>query len=111
MGIVRSILLTKFGFTPDNILMLDDMMNVGYIDSMPEMPVVPTRQNVLAGLKDLLEKSKAADVAFLYFDGHGGSVDDTNGDEADGFDETLGCSDGGLLDDEVATYISQVLGP
>jgi hypothetical protein len=50
---------------------------------------VPTKQNMLNAFKWLVAGAKAGDSLFLHFSGHGGQQKDTNGDEADGFDETI----------------------
>lgn len=44
---------------------------------------------------------KSGDLFFLSYSGHGGQVDDTNGDEADRMDETWVCHDRQLVDDEL----------
>ena len=40
-------------------------------------------------LDRITQYSKAGDVVFIHYSGHGGRVRDTSGDEADGYDETL----------------------
>jgi len=49
----------------------------------------PSRSNILDAYKKIVRESKAGDVAFLHYSGHGGKVRDRNGDESDGHDETL----------------------
>ena len=44
---------------------------------------------------------KSGDLFFLTYSGHGGQVKDTNGDEADGMDETWVCYDRQFVDDEL----------
>ena len=44
---------------------------------------------------------KSGDLFFLTYSGHGGQVDDTNGEEKDRMDETWVCYDRQLVDDEL----------
>jgi hypothetical protein len=44
---------------------------------------------------------KSGDLYFLTYSGHGGQVDDTNGDEEDRMDETWVCYDRQFVDDEL----------
>jgi len=50
---------------------------------------IPTKQNMINAFKWLVQGAKAGDSLFLHYSGHGGQQKDTNGDEADGFDETI----------------------
>lgn len=52
---------------------------------------------ILAAAKTL----KAGDLFLLTYSGHGGQVNDTNGDEKDRMDETWVCYDRQLVDDEL----------
>eukprot|EP01094_Clydonella_sp_ATCC50884_P017203 TRINITY_DN2950_c0_g1_i1.p1 TRINITY_DN2950_c0_g1~~TRINITY_DN2950_c0_g1_i1.p1 ORF type:complete len:375 (-),score=181.60 TRINITY_DN2950_c0_g1_i1:231-1355(-) len=67
----------------------------------------PTRANIIAGMRWLVEGAKEGDSLFFHYSGHGGSVKDDTGesDEADGMDETFIPLDykeaGMILDDEV----------
>ncbi len=67
----------------------------------------PTRANMIAGFKWLLENAKANDSLFLHYSGHGGSQKDVdpNTDEVDGTDETWCPCDydsaGQIVDDEL----------
>ena len=47
----------------------------------------PTKKNILEAFDRVVEYSKAGDVVFIHYSGHGGRVRDTSGDEADGYDE------------------------
>lgn len=49
----------------------------------------PTRANIMNAYKRLVKESKEGDVAFCHYSGHGGRLPDDNGDEEDGYDETL----------------------
>jgi metacaspase-1 len=82
----------------DEVMVLTD-------DQTSDKCKMPTRDNILNGFKWLKQGSKSGDSLIMHYSGHGGSVKDLNGDEEDGFDETL-CpvdyaSAGQILDDEV----------
>ena len=71
-----------------------------------------TREGIISGIRDWL---LAGDRALLYFSGHGYQRPDTDGDEADGFDETLvphdvvienGVVHGMIADDEIDDLIA-----
>ena len=49
----------------------------------------PTKRNIEDAFRRVTEYSKAGDVVFIHYSGHGGRVRDLSGDEDDGYDETL----------------------
>ncbi len=49
----------------------------------------PTRNNILDSLKQLVSNARAGDILIFHYSGHGGQVEDLNGDEEDGMDETI----------------------
>jgi len=76
---VKSYLMDCHGFLAENItVLLDDGISIS-----------PTRQNILRAYEQLVAESKAGDVVFCHYSGHGGRLRDDDGDEADGYDETL----------------------
>lgn len=50
---------------------------------------MPTKDNILAGFRWLVQGAQAGDSLFLHYSGHGSHQSDDNGDEHDGQDETL----------------------
>mmetsp|Transcript_25354 Transcript_25354/g.33633 ORF Transcript_25354/g.33633 Transcript_25354/m.33633 type:complete len:295 (-) Transcript_25354:215-1099(-) len=76
---IKKYIMDVHGFEEENIVMLVD-------DGECEMP---TRENMMNAYKWLVESSEAGDAVFTHFSGHGGQLRDQDGDEADGFDETL----------------------
>mmetsp|Transcript_26048 Transcript_26048/g.60482 ORF Transcript_26048/g.60482 Transcript_26048/m.60482 type:complete len:341 (-) Transcript_26048:284-1306(-) len=50
---------------------------------------MPTKKNILKAFRRITRLSKPGDSAVIHYSGHGGSIKDQNGDEADGKDETL----------------------
>uniref|UniRef100_A0A7S2GUN6 Peptidase C14 caspase domain-containing protein n=1 Tax=Helicotheca tamesis TaxID=374047 RepID=A0A7S2GUN6_9STRA len=67
------------GFEEENIVVL--------MDDDEHDP--PTKKNILDGYARLVEESEEGDAVFCHYSGHGGRLRDLNGDEADGYDETL----------------------
>lgn len=72
----------------------------------------PTYKNILAAYHELVSSAKAGDAIFCHYSGHGGKVRDDDGDEADGYDETLVPVDfnaaGQIRDDDI---FSALIGP
>ena len=60
-----------------------------------------TRENVSTKIKNAAESLNDDDILVLYYSGHGGQVQDIDGDEEDCQDETWCLFDGQLLDDEL----------
>lgn len=69
----------------------------------------PTGANILQGFAWLVEGAKAGDDLFMHYSGHGGSVPDDDGDEADKMDETLVPVDymeaGQIRDDDIFDWL------
>jgi len=83
------------GFDPNNCMVLmDDGRNQA-----------PTHANIMKGFDWLVEGAQPGDSLFMHYSGHGGSVRDQDGDEADGMDETMIPVDyqraGQIRDDEI----------
>ena len=69
-----------------------------------------TRANILDSFKQLLVNAKAGDQLFLSYSGHGTFIRDQNGDEKDGYDESLVTADMNVItDDELKTLLNQNL--
>jgi len=67
------------GFKKENVTILMDDGN--------HKP--PTKTAIISAYKKLVKESKKGDVVFCHYSGHGGRLPDDNGDEEDGYDETL----------------------
>jgi len=68
-----------WGFPPQNItVLLDDGSHVN-----------PTRSNILNAYRTLVAESQPGDAVYCHYSGHGGKLRDDDGDEKDGYDETL----------------------
>jgi len=65
---------------------LDENMTILMDDGVHQDP---TRSNILTAYRTIVQQSVRGDVVFLHYSGHGGKLRDDDGDEADGYDETL----------------------
>lgn len=70
--------LRKLGFRNSNITTIGDDKNIK-----------PTKKNILDQIKKILVSSRANDVVFITYSGHGSFLRDTSNDEYDGKDEYL----------------------
>eukprot|EP00898_Chlorokybus_atmophyticus_P009018 jgi/Chlat1/9117/Chrsp97S00708 len=102
---MRYLLITKFGFREQDILMMND--------DEPNPLQLPTKFNILQGMRWLTESCMAGDSLFFQFSGHGSQVADHTGDEADGYNETLVPLDfrmaGMIVDDTVNDFLVKPL--
>lgn len=74
---------------------------------------VPTKANILDGIRWLVAGTKSRDKRFFHYSGHGSYVFDTSGDEADGRDECLCPVDyntaGFIVDDDLRKVLIDLL--
>ncbi len=97
---MREILTKRWGFLPANITMLTDEG--------------ATRENMLAAIRHIVAVSEPQDTIYIHYSGHGSQVEDLNGDEEDGLDETLVPQDGrtngvrDIVDDELDDIFSNL---
>lgn len=87
------------GFDDSNItLLMDDGENTS-----------PTHDNILAAYSELVQSCEPGDAVFCHYSGHGGKLRDDDGDEKDGYDETLVPldyqSNGQIRDDDLFTKL------
>ncbi|KAK9768879.1 hypothetical protein K7432_000110 [Basidiobolus ranarum] len=94
---IMNFIMNNYGFSSQNCLVLTD--------DQQDPSKIPTRNNILLGMKWLVEGAQSGDSLFFHYSGHGGSVQDTDGDEVDGKDETIYPADheqaGVIHDDEM----------
>ncbi|KNC82684.1 hypothetical protein SARC_05043, partial [Sphaeroforma arctica JP610] len=99
---MKYLLETKFQFkSADIVLLTDDQQNTSFH---------PTRRNILNALGWLTGEARPGDSLFFHYSGHGSQKRDTDGDEADGMDETIIPMDyrqaGDIVDDELHKNIA-----
>jgi metacaspase-1 len=96
--IMRDILINKFGYKENNIIILSD-----------ETQIKPTSKNILNNLNMLVNKSKNGFNEFwLHYSGHGAQIPDENNDELDGYDEVIVPLDyekNGVISDDILSNI------
>jgi len=96
---IKNYLINNQGFLEKDMLILMD-------DGRHHQP---TRANIMNAFDRIVQYSKAGDVVFIHYSGHGGRVVDTSGDEADGYDETLIPVDfqraGQIVDDDLYKHL------
>lgn len=67
-----------------------------------------TIKGVKAAIAANAASLRAGDVLILTTSGHGGQVQDRNGDETDGLDETVCLWDGQWVDDDIMTFLTSL---
>jgi hypothetical protein len=70
-----------YAATPDRMQILTDDVNFAN--------AAPTASNIFNAMQWLLADMQPGDSLFFHFSGHGGQLEDDDGDEDDGFDETM----------------------
>ncbi|KAI0356099.1 peptidase C14 [Trametes cingulata] len=78
---LRNLLTEVYGYDDENIKIL--------IDDHERQYTWPTRENILAAMHELVRDAQPGDHFVFSFSGHGSQVDNEDGTEDDGFDETL----------------------
>ncbi|KAG2184262.1 hypothetical protein INT44_009277 [Umbelopsis vinacea] len=78
---VKSFLISMYGFRQEDMVVLTD--------DQRDPKFVPTKQNIISGMQWLVHDARPNDSFFYHYSGHGGRVRDVDGDEDDGYDETI----------------------
>ncbi|KAK7246747.1 hypothetical protein RIF29_41617 [Crotalaria pallida] len=104
---VKYFLTDKLGFSRNSIHMLTD-------DPEEKNPLrIPTKHNMRAAMRWLVEGCQPGDSLVFYFSGHGSREVDRNMDELDGVDEAICPVDyeheGKIIDDEINATIVRPL--
>jgi len=98
---------SRYNFAWDDMVILtDDQQN----------PMAhPTRANITRAMRWLVQGAQPNDNLFFHFSGHGGQTEDLDGDEEDGYDETIYPVDfkqaGMIVDDEMHDIMVKALPP
>jgi Caspase domain. len=76
---VSALVCQRFGFN-----------NCTYLtDDQQDASKKPTYDNIINGMRWLVEGAQPGDSLFFHYSGHGGTAKDSETDEIDGFDETI----------------------
>lgn len=94
---MSNFLIERFGYKrEDMVILTDDQQN-------PKSQ--PTKQNILHAMHWLVKDARPNDSLFFHYSGHGGQTKDVDGDESDGYDETIYPMDfrynGHIVDDDM----------
>ncbi|EWC45522.1 metacaspase-1A [Drechslerella stenobrocha 248] len=97
----------RYGYAKEDMVILtDDQQN-------PRSQ--PTKANILQAMHWLVRDARPDDSLFFHYSGHGGQQKDTDGDEDDGYDETIYPVDfrtaGMIVDDEMHRIMVTSLQP
>lgn len=97
---MREILVSRWGFAPASIRVVRDAQG--------------TRRGILSAFQQLVAQSQPDDIVYVHYSGHGSQVQDLNGDEPDGLDETIVPQDGrsegvpDITDDELDAIFARL---
>ncbi|KAI8874406.1 peptidase C14, partial [Ramicandelaber brevisporus] len=101
-------ILPVYGYQQHEIRVMTD-------DLDPSSPDYPSRANILAAMRWLVEDAEHSSVRTIWFSGHGGPEEDLDGDEDDGNDEAICPADyetaGTIIDDDMNRILVQSLPP
>lgn len=92
----------RYGFSKESIIVKDT-------------PQATSREGMLKAFEELVGVTQRGDVVYVQYSGHGDQVPDRDGDEADGYDETLvpadvsESGDNQVTDDEVGRFIDRLM--
>ncbi|KAG6423291.1 hypothetical protein SASPL_113683 [Salvia splendens] len=102
---MKHLLMNKFRFPESSILMLTEEETDPYR--------IPTKHNMRMALFWLVQGCQPGDSLVLHYSGHGSRQRNYNGDEVDGYDETLCPLDfetqGMIVDDEINASVVRTL--
>lgn len=78
---MRNMLVDAYGYDLDNVKVLRDDTN--------ETNILPSRDNILNSINELMNQSKNLSEIWIHYSGHGSSIQDYNNDEDDNRDEVV----------------------
>jgi hypothetical protein len=87
---VYELLIDTYGWDGSEIrLLTDSCIDPRKCNGRVSNVELPTRENIIKGLKWLVSDVARGDALFFHFSGHGSQVEDLNGFEEDGMNETI----------------------
>jgi uncharacterized caspase-like protein len=109
---MKNLLIKSFNYKEENMILLDDS---------GKNPLLPTKENILKYLNQVVDATEPGDTLFVHYSGHGSYVPDLNGDEVNnpdnpGMDSVL-CpcdydkyngTDGFILDDTLKEIVNKL---
>ncbi|KAG0043476.1 Ca(2+)-dependent cysteine protease [Gryganskiella cystojenkinii] len=104
---IKAFLIRQFGFRDEDTISLTD--------DARDPTRIPTKANIIAAMQWLVRDARPNDSFFFHYSGHGGQTPDLDGDEDDGFDETIYPVDhqraGVIIDDTMHDIMVKPLPP
>lgn len=104
---VSAFLQDRYGYKQDDMVILTD--------DQRDPRSHPTKNNILRGMQWLVKDARPNDTLFFHYSGHGGQTEDLDGDEDDGYDETIYPVDfqqaGHIVDDQMHDFMVKPLPP
>jgi len=73
--------IRRYGFREEDIVTLTD--------DQADPTRIPTRANIITAMQWLVRDARPNDSFFFHYSGHGGQTEDLDGDEDDGYDQTI----------------------
>lgn len=99
---VRNMLVDAYGYSGQNVVVLRD-------DNTGSAGTMPTRANILAGMKSVVAQSVAGDEVWIHYSGHGTQVNDASVNPDEAQDEAIVPCDfqtaGFIIDDDIFDII------
>ncbi|KAI9190102.1 hypothetical protein H9P43_001535 [Blastocladiella emersonii ATCC 22665] len=106
---IKRFIMEQYGFTESSetmVVLTDEPKHRG------NEWLWPTRKSILAAINWLIQGAQPGDSLFLHYSGHGGQAKDLDGDEDDGYDETIYPVDhekaGMIVDDELHALVAKL---
>ncbi|KAF9355175.1 Ca(2+)-dependent cysteine protease [Mortierella sp. AD094] len=78
---IKTFIIRQFGFREEDTITLTD--------DQKDPTRIPTKANMLTAMQWLVRDARPNDSFFFHYSGHGGRTKDIDGDEDDGYDETI----------------------
>lgn len=100
---MRTLLINNFGYSPNNIFMLHDDTN--------DKSLLPTRENMINKLNNIVQLSNNASEIWIHYSGHGSQISKIIGNNVVGVDNVIVPIDyeanGFIIDDELFRIFSK----
>ncbi len=104
---------TNLDYCIDDVSIFSELFNTGYNVPNSQIHRLLDSNATITNFDDQIEwlgsNADSNDAIIIYFSGHGGQVNDTNGDEVDGKDEFIALYDTLLIDDALKARFNQIL--
>nr|CEG04868.1 unnamed protein product [Fusarium clavum] len=102
---ISAFLVERYNYKREDMIILTD--------DQQDPIMIPTRENIIRAFGWLIQNAQPNDALFLHYSGHGGRVEDLDGDEDDGYDECIYPVDhaqaGPIIDDEIHARVVKPL--